>query len=117
VRHELVIDQFAALQPDVVAFNEICMSLQTGRWLQRMARERLGRPFALLQQWKVNGTSLLDGEALLTRYPVVETANWDYRSRDMVALMVRLDLEGRWLDVYVTHLYHARGDDAPRRSH
>jgi hypothetical protein len=44
LRRELVIDQLAALQPDVMAFNEICMLLQTGRWLQRMVRERLGRP-------------------------------------------------------------------------
>jgi hypothetical protein len=32
-RRELVIDQLAALQPDVVALNEICLSLQIGRWL------------------------------------------------------------------------------------
>jgi len=114
LRRELVIDQLAALQPDVMAFNEICMPLQTGRWLQRMVRERLGRPYALIQQSKVNGSSLLDGEALLTQYPVVETANWDYRTQDMVAQVVRLDLEGRLLDVYVTHLYRSRGDDALR---
>jgi hypothetical protein len=65
-RRELVIDQLAALQPDVVAFNAICLPLQTGRWLQRMSRERLGRPFALLQQSTVNGSSLVEGEALLT---------------------------------------------------
>jgi hypothetical protein len=113
-RRELVIDQLAALQPDVVALNEICLFLQTGRWLQRAARERLGVPFALVQQSKVNGSSLLDGEALLTRYPVVETANWDYRTLDMVAQVVRLDIEGQVLDVYVTHLYRSRGDDALR---
>ncbi len=84
-RRELVIDQLAALHPDVVALNEICIPLQTGRWLQRVARERLGLPFALLQQSKVNGSPLLDGEALLTRYPVVETANGDYRTLDAVA--------------------------------
>jgi hypothetical protein len=94
-RRELVIDQLAALQPDVMAFNEICVPLQTGRWLQRMARERLGTPLALVQQSKVNGSSLVDGEALLTRYPVVQTANWDYRTLDMVAQVVRRDLEGR----------------------
>jgi hypothetical protein len=73
------------LRPDVIAFNEICLPLQTGRWLQRMARERLGHPFALVRQSKTNGSSLIEGEALLTRYPVVETANWDYRTLDMVA--------------------------------
>jgi len=114
VRRELVIDQLVALQPDVVALNEICLSLQTGRWLQRAARERLGVPFALVQQSKVNGSSLIDGEALLTRYSVVETANWDYRTLDAVAQVVRLDIEGRLLDVYVTHLYRSRGDDALR---
>ena len=109
-----MVDQLAALQPDVMAFNEICVPLQTGRWLQRMACERLGIPLALVQQSNVNGSSLVDGEALLTRYPVVETANWDYRPLDMVAQVVRLDIEGRLLDVYVTHLYRSRGDDALR---
>jgi endonuclease/exonuclease/phosphatase family metal-dependent hydrolase len=113
-RRELVIDQLAALRPDVVAFNEICIPLQTGRWLQHMARERLQLPFALLQQSKVNGSSLLEGEALLTRYPVVETANWDYRTLDAVAQVARLDIDGHLLDVYVTHLYRSRGDDALR---
>jgi endonuclease/exonuclease/phosphatase family metal-dependent hydrolase len=100
LRRELVIDQLAALQPDVMAFNEICIPLQTGRWLQRMVRERLGGPYALIQQSKVNGSSLVDGEALLTQYPVVETANWDYRTLDMVAQVVRLDIEGRLLSVF-----------------
>jgi endonuclease/exonuclease/phosphatase family metal-dependent hydrolase len=113
-RRELVIDQLAALQPDVMAFNEICIPLQTGCWLQRMASERLGHPLALVQQSKVNGSSLVEGEALLTRYPVVETANWDYRTLDMVVQVVHLDIEGRLLDVYVTHLYRSRGDDALR---
>jgi endonuclease/exonuclease/phosphatase family metal-dependent hydrolase len=62
----------------------------------------------------VNGSSLIDREAVLTRYPVVETANWDYRTLDAVAQVVRLDIEGRLLAVYVTHLYRSRGDDALR---
>ena len=66
VRRELVIDQLAVLQPDVVALNEICLPLQTGRWLQRTAHERLGVPFALVQQSKVNGSSLIDDEVSLT---------------------------------------------------
>jgi endonuclease/exonuclease/phosphatase family metal-dependent hydrolase len=113
-RRELVLDQLAALQPDVMAFNEICIPLQTGRWLQRRARERLGVPWALVQQSKTNSSSLVEGEALLTRYPVVETGNWDYRTLDMVAQAARLEIEGRLVDVYVTHLYRSRGDDALR---
>jgi hypothetical protein len=66
VRRELVIDQLAGLQPDVVALNEICLPLQTGRWLPRTAHERLGVPFALVQQSKVNRSPLIGGEVLLT---------------------------------------------------
>ena len=80
LRRELVIDQLAALQPYVMAFNEVCLPLQTGRWLQRLARERLGISFALVQQSNTNGPSLVEGEAVLTRYPVLETANLDYRA-------------------------------------
>jgi endonuclease/exonuclease/phosphatase family metal-dependent hydrolase len=109
-----VIDQLAALQPDIIAFNEICLPLQTGRWLQRMVRERLSHPLALVQQSETNGSSLVEGEALLTRYSVIETANWDYRTLDMVAQVVRLDIDGRLLDVYMTHLHRSRGDDALR---
>lgn len=114
LRRELVIDELAALQLDVMAFNEICIPLQTGRWFQRRAREQLGLPFALVQQSKTNGSSLVEGEALLTRYPVLETANWDYRTLDMVAQVARPEIEGRLVDVYVTHLYRSRGDDALR---
>jgi endonuclease/exonuclease/phosphatase family metal-dependent hydrolase len=114
LRRKLVIDQLATLQPDVMAFNEVCIPLETGRWLQRMARERFGQPFALVQQSNTNGASLVEGEALLTRYPVLETANLDYRAQDMVAQVVRLAIDGREVDVYVTHLYRSRGDDALR---
>lgn len=113
-RRELIVAQLGALAPDVWALNEVCMPRQTGRWLQQVARERLGLSYALLQQSRVNGTSLVDGEALLTRYPVVESANFDYRLMDSVAQVVRLEVEGRLLDVYVTHLYHSRGNDALR---
>lgn len=113
-RREVIVQQLGLLRPDVWALNEICIPLQTGRWLQRAARERLAMPLALVQQSKTNATSLLDGEALLTRYPIVETANWDYRTLDMVALVARLAVEGHLVDVYVTHLYRSRGDDALR---
>ena len=37
---------------------------------------------------------------MLTRYPVVETANWDYRTLDMVAQVVRLDRGAFGLSVF-----------------
>jgi hypothetical protein len=54
----------------------------------------------------VNGLSKVEGEALLTRFTVIESANLDYQTRDMVALVARVLIGVMPLDVYVTHLYN-----------
>ena len=113
-RRELIVDQLERLRPDVLALNEVCIPRQTGRYLQRAATERLGAEFKLIQQSKTNGLSQVDGEGLLTRYLVQETANFDYRARDAVALVARIEVEDHLVDVYVTHLYQSRGEDSLR---
>ena len=62
----------------------------------------------------MNGLSKVEGEALLTRFTVIESANLDYQTRDMVALVARVLIGVMPLDVYVTHLYMSRGDDSLR---
>lgn len=114
-RRDLVVDQLGLLRPDIFCLNEICIPQQTGRWLQRTASENLGLDYALVQQSKPNAASQIDAEGILTRFPVVETANLDYRARDAVAQVARVEIEGTYLDVYVTHLYASRGEDPLRR--
>ena len=109
-RRELIVNQLEQLQPDVMALNEVCIPLQTGRFLQ----QALGVDYNLIQQSKVNGLSQVDGEGLLTKFLVKETANFDYRARDSVAQVARLEIDGYLVDVYVTHLYQSRGEDSLR---
>jgi hypothetical protein len=45
---------------------------------------------SMVQQTRVNGLSKVEGEALLTRFPIIETDNLDYQARDMVALAARV---------------------------
>ena len=111
-RRELIVEHLDELRPDIFTLNEISISMQTGRWLQRVARERLGIGYALIQQAKPGGAP--DGEGILTTYPVIETANLDYRARGAVAQVARLDVDGRLVDFYVTHLYMSRGEDSLR---
>ena len=99
-RRELIVGEMETLKPDVFALNEVCIPLQTGRWLQQNAREHLRAPYTLIQQSKVNSSSTVDGEALLTRHTVIETANLDYRTRDAVAQVVRIEIETHLLDIY-----------------
>ena len=113
-RRELIIEQLGEIVPDVLALNEVCIPLQSARWIQKQARERLGIEYALVQQTKTNGSSLADGEAILTRFPIIETANLDYRTQNAVAAVARLDIDGSQVDVYVTHLYRSVGDDSLR---
>jgi endonuclease/exonuclease/phosphatase family metal-dependent hydrolase len=102
-RRALVIEQLGAVRPDVLALNEICVPKRTAHWIRDAAKERFGLEYCLVQQTRVNGLSAVEGEALLTRFPVVETGNLDYRTRDIVALVARLLVGGNPLDVYVTH--------------
>ena len=113
-RRPLIVAEIARLKPDIQAFNEICVPRQTARGLRASAAELTGIDYALVQQTKVNGLAEVEGEALITRFPIVETGNLDYQARDMVALVARLRLGETLLDLYVTHLYKSLGDDSLR---
>ena len=109
-RRPLIQTEIARLGSDILALNEVCVPKQTARTLWR----GMGEGFHLVQQTRVNGLAEIEGEALITRFPIVETANLDYRARDMVALVARLLVNGSPIDVYVTHLYMSRGEDSLR---
>lgn len=113
-RRPLISAEIAALRPDVIAFNEVCVPLHTAKILRDAASAATGIQYNLVQQTRVNGLSKLEGEALLTRFPVLETGNLDYQTRDIVALVARVEVAGTPVDFYVTHLYMSRGDDSLR---
>ena len=112
-RRSLITEEIRRLKPDLIAFNEVSVPLQSARGLRNDVRGN-GLEYNLIQQTRVNGLSKVEGEALLTRFTVIESANLDYQTRDMVALVARVLIAGVPLDVYVTHLYMSRGDDSLR---
>jgi endonuclease/exonuclease/phosphatase family metal-dependent hydrolase len=114
-RRELVVEQLGKLRPDILALNEIDIQLETARWLQRTAREGLELSYTLLQHSQVNSLSEIGGQALLTRFPVIESANLDYRSRDRVTQVARIAIGGTRMDVYVSHLQAGDGEELVRR--
>jgi len=67
-RQPLISGEIAALRPDVIAFNEVSVPLQTAKLLRDAAT---GIPYNLVQQTRVNGLSKVEGEALLSRFPIV----------------------------------------------
>jgi hypothetical protein len=93
------------LKPDMMAFNEVCIPRQSARGLRDVATVLTGVDYNLVQQTRVNGLSKVEGEALLTRFGIVETGNFDYQTKDIVALVARVLVDGTALDVYVTRLF------------
>ncbi len=115
LRKALIAAQFAELNPEMWALNEIHIPTQTGRWLQRAAVERMRASYALLQQANADEESRTQAEGLLTRHAVVETSSLDYGCYNCVAQVARFEIEGKLLDVYVTHLIAARVEDYARQ--
>jgi endonuclease/exonuclease/phosphatase family metal-dependent hydrolase len=115
LRRELIAAQLAELSPDLWALNEIHIPTQTGRWLQRAAAERMRASYALIQQSKADEESRTQAEGLLTRHTVVETSSLDYGCHNCVAQVARFQIEGKFLDLYVTHLIAAYVKDYARQ--
>jgi hypothetical protein len=113
-RRKLICAELATINPDIISFNEVCVPLQSAKILRDAITSTTGISYNLVQQTKVNGLSEVEGEALLTRYPVIETGNLDYQTRDMVALVARVLIDAIPVDMYVTHLFKSRGDDSLR---
>ena len=56
-RRQLILDEIVRLAPDLIAFNEVCMPLQSARDLCDAAAERTGHDYTLVQQTRVNSLS------------------------------------------------------------
>jgi endonuclease/exonuclease/phosphatase family metal-dependent hydrolase len=113
-RRPLIEAELARLRPDIVALNEVSVPLQTAHLLRTAISTAAGVDYGLVQQTKVNSLSKLEAEAMLSRFPVIESGNLDYQAGDMVALVARVLVDGSPLDVVVTHLYRSRGDESLR---
>jgi endonuclease/exonuclease/phosphatase family metal-dependent hydrolase len=113
-RRELIVRQLADLKPDILCLNELWLPTQTGKWLQQRAQTELGRNYGLLEQPRAAKASHPEAEGVLTRFPVVEQSHRFFSAGDTVTLVARLEIEGRTLDLYVTHLYPAKREDFAR---
>jgi endonuclease/exonuclease/phosphatase family metal-dependent hydrolase len=114
-RRELIVEQLGELSPDILALNEISVPLQTGRWLQQVTRDRLGLQYALIQYNKSNELSQDEAQGLLTSFPVIETGGLEYLARNRIAQVTRVEIEGQYVDIYLTHLHHVPEEDGLRQ--
>jgi endonuclease/exonuclease/phosphatase family metal-dependent hydrolase len=113
-RRELILQQLGNVRPDVFSLNEVWLPIQTGRWLQEQAQTKFALDYQLIEQARADKAAHPEAEGLLTKFPVIEQSHRFFSARDTVTLVVRLEVQGRAVDIYVTHLYPARREDSQR---
>ena len=113
-RRELILQQLGDIRPDIFSLNEIWLPVQTGRWLQQRAQTELGLNYELIEQARAEKASHPEAEGLLTQFRVIERSHRFFSGRDTVTLVVRLEVGGRAVDIYVAHLYPWRHEESER---
>ena len=102
-----VVDFIVSKRPDVISFNEIMKFSSTSSHCQQIAdrlRSRTGETWTYhwIQKW---GAATGEGEAVMTRLDVDATDDYLLTVQRSVA-MVRLNVNGRIVNVFSTHLDH-----------
>jgi endonuclease/exonuclease/phosphatase family metal-dependent hydrolase len=108
-RFPLIIDQFAELQPDVIALQEVNLATDQGMVIARAVNERLGdaAAYTIFHLNRPGKSAASQAQAVMARLPVEAHEGLDYLLYDCVAQRLRLRLEGgEALDFYATHLYY-----------
>jgi endonuclease/exonuclease/phosphatase family metal-dependent hydrolase len=106
-RSPLLLDQLAALQPDVIGLQEVVITDQ-GSTLCHRANERLATPppYRIFHMAQPGTSAGVEALAVMSRLPVEAHEGLDYLLHDCVAQRLRLRLDDRTsLDFYNTHLY------------
>ncbi len=115
-RLAILADTLGALRPDVIVLQEVLQDASTGLANQAATLgARLGYAVVFAS---VDGPEREKryGNAILSRHPIVDTSWVKLRPLDdyRVAARARLDVDGRPLDVVVTHLHHTVEGDSIR---
>ncbi|WP_420456687.1 endonuclease/exonuclease/phosphatase family protein [Rubrivirga sp.] len=103
-----IADTLDALRPDVVVLQEVLQHAERGLANQaETLGARLGYA-VVFASVDGPGQPKRYGNAILTRHPITDTASVKLRPLDdyRTAAWARLDIDGRPLDVYATHLHH-----------
>jgi len=106
-RMPLVLDQLAALRPDVIGLQEVVLTDQ-GTTLCRLASDRLAEPppYRIYHMARPGAGAHVDALAVMCRLSVEAHEGLDYLLHDGVAQRLRLRLQdGAALHFYNTHLY------------
>ena len=109
-RCPLVVDQMLELLPDVIALQEVDLTIDQGMALARLVNVRLREVqqprYMVYHMTRPGRAAHVMSQAVMSRLPVEAHEGLDYLSYEGVAQRLRVQLEGgSTLDFYNTHLH------------
>lgn len=120
-RRHLLVGQLIDTTPDIIALQEISLTVGQGHWLARQINSRLTgdsrRPYRLIQARRTSTRHSFEAVGVLTRLPVIyhDVLSLGYDGRVAVRVNVELPAEAagsrrQSLDFVSVHLHHLPAD-------
>ncbi len=109
-RKGLIVDEFRRMQPDLIALQEVALSINNAEWLAK----QLGGYSVHIQAKTGKKHSKVEAVAVLSRLPVADVHWVDLRTQNRVALAVRTEISGAPLLFVSGHFYWFPGDHSHR---
>lgn len=114
-RLELLADEIARLQPDIIGVQEVAIGAGQGKMLQKLVEERNGPDgirYDVYQRLKTGAYGMSgEGVAIFSRFPIVKRGFADLEMGRVVVFNRVSVADGLTVDVYNTHLHHQGGDE------
>jgi endonuclease/exonuclease/phosphatase family metal-dependent hydrolase len=104
-RFPLVIEMLQKADPDVIAFQEVSLTIHQGEQILESLNEASKIPYlaCIEPKW---GKNPREGIALFTRFPMVSTERHNLPIGRRVAQCLTIDSGHGLVDIYNTHLHH-----------
>lgn len=110
-RRQLLVNELAAFQADLIALQEVKLPEDTGTWLA----QQLEMPYVyLVPQQEPGKHNVLHGIAILSRHPFIQQASLDLQSQGRVAQYVQIAPQGQPLVFSNGHYYWYPGSHPER---
>lgn len=125
VRRHLLVGQLMDALPDIIALQEISLSIGQGGWLTRQVNIRLSgdarRPYRIIQARRAHPRRYFEAVGIMTRLPVIYRDVLSLGFEGRVALRVNVELpvgaagtRRQSLDFVSVHLHHEATDREAR---
>lgn len=111
LRAPLIVDELKALQPDLIALQEVALPDNTAQWIA----DQLGG-YSLHLTPKSGGLGRREGLAILSRLPIEAHAGFSFEHQGRVAQRVSVQYAGQPWTFVNAHLYWHPFDDRTRRA-